>query len=78
MSSGRYGDLLRQVSFPKMVFGSDGQDHPETLWYYAKYSKRSMGKALTGLVDEGLLDEAEAAEAGRGFYWDNAKRLFGV
>jgi uncharacterized protein len=78
MSPRRYGDLLRQVAFPKMVFGTDGQDHPETVWYYAKYSKRSMGKALGALVDEGILTEDEALQAGRGFYFDNAKKLFGV
>lgn len=78
MSPSRYGDLLRQVAFPKMIFGSDGQDHPETIWYYAKYSKRSMGKALTSLVEEDLLTEDEAMQAGKALYWDNAKKLFGV
>jgi len=37
-----------------------------------------MGKALGALVDEGILTEDEALQAGRGFYFDNAKKLFGV
>ena len=64
VSPRRYGDLLRWVPLPKLVYGSDGSDFPEMPWYYAKTAKGAMARALSELVEAGLFTERRGARSG--------------
>lgn len=78
VSANRYGELLRWVPIPKLIYGSDGSEFPEILWYYAKMAKRSMGKALAELVEEDIFSVNEALEQGENIFSNNARTLFGI
>ena len=78
MTPQRYGDLLKMVPIPKLVYGSDGQDTPEPHWYYAKYAKRAMAGALDGLVEEGIYTVDEAQKEGENIFYNNGIALFGL
>ena len=64
--------------YPKLVYGSDGQDTPEPHWYYAKYAKRAMAGALDGLVEEGIYTVDEAQKEGENIFYNNGIALFGL
>lgn len=78
VSAKRYGDLLRWVPLPKLVYGSDGSEFPEILWYYARAAKSAMAGALSELVDAGVFTVEEALQQGANIFHDNARTLFGL
>lgn len=78
MSTRRYAEVLRWVTLPKLVFGSDAGDYPETHWYYALVAKRAMAQALNELVESEILSVEEARKEGENIFFNNAKRLFNL
>ena len=76
VSARRYGDVLQWVPLPKLIYGSDSSEIPETTWYYALLAKRAMAQALSELVETRVLTEREALEAAENIFFNNAKALF--
>ena len=66
------------VPLPKLVYGSDGSEFPEILWYYARAAKSAMAGALSELVDAGVFTVEEALQQGANIFHDNARTLFGL
>ena len=78
VSARRFGEVLQWVPMPKLVYGSDSGDFPETAWYYARVAKRAMAQALNELVGSGDLTSEEAQREGENIFYNNAQKLFGI
>ncbi len=61
----RYLQVMEVAPLSKILYGSDAFHLPELFWVSAKWAKRYLAQALTMLVQDGVLDEDEALEAGQ-------------
>lgn len=71
-------ETLQLAPSSKIMYGSDGFNLPELIWLGAKAGKRTLGKCLHTLVQEGLFDENEANLIAKRILFDNANKLYGL
>ncbi|BCG61643.1 amidohydrolase family protein [Paenibacillus sp. URB8-2] len=68
--------IFEMAPFTKVLYGSDGFTIPEVSWLGAKIVKKELGKVLSGLVDEGIIDEDYAYQAAGMVLSENARNLY--
>jgi predicted TIM-barrel fold metal-dependent hydrolase len=69
-------ETLQLAPSSKIMYGSDGFNLPELIWLGAKAGKRTLGKCLHTLIQEGLFDENEANLIAKRILFDNANKLY--
>lgn len=74
----RIEETLESAPTSKVMYGSDGIHVPELFWISAINTRRALGRVLDGLIDDGVIDGAEAMEIGRDILYRNAERIYGV
>jgi len=74
----RLMEILQLAPSSKIMYGSDGFNLPELIWLGAKVGKKTLGKCLQALVQEGLFDENEANLIAKRILFDNANELYGL
>jgi uncharacterized protein len=74
----RIEETLESAPTRKVMYGSDGIMVPELFWISARNVRRALGRVLDRLIDEDVLDAAEALEVGRDILYRNAERVYGV
>lgn len=82
-----YSHILKRwlEIFPeKIVFGSDAFPYsrevnvPATYWLAVQTAQTAVAAALAEMISTGEVTEARALEIARGYFHDNAARLFGI
>jgi predicted TIM-barrel fold metal-dependent hydrolase len=71
-------EVLEMAPLSKVVYGSDGFNLPEINYTSAKLGKQALAQVLTDLVDDGMLTEPDAQEAGGMILAGTARRLYGL
>lgn len=71
-------EVLEMAPLSKVLYGSDGFSIPEINFTSAKLGKQALSQVLTELVDDGMLGEADAREAGAMILAGNARKLYGL
>lgn len=71
-------EVLEMAPLSKVLYGSDGFSIPEINYSSARLGKQALTQVLTGLVDNGMLGEADAQEAGAMILAGNARDLYGL
>ena len=71
-------EVLEMAPLSKVLYGSDGFSIPEINYTSAKLGKQALAQVLTGLVDDGMLAEPDAREAGAMILAGNARELYGL
>ncbi|HEX5167076.1 MAG TPA: amidohydrolase family protein [Thermomicrobiales bacterium] len=71
-------EVLEMAPLSKVVYGSDGFNVPEINYSSAKLGKQALAQVLTGLVDDRMLTESDAQEAGAMILSGTARRLYGL
>jgi hypothetical protein len=74
----RLMEILQLAPSSKIMYGSDAFNLPELYWLGAKVGKRTLGKCLRMLVNEGLYDQDEANRIGKQILFENANELYGL
>ena len=60
----------------KVLYGSDGFSIPEINYTSARLGKQALAQVLNMLVEDGMLGEAEAQDAGAMILASNARELY--
>lgn len=71
-------ETLEMAPLNKVLFGTDGYTMPEINFIGTMLGKQALTRALQRLVDEDLLDPADALVAGKWILAENAQRLYGI
>ena len=66
------------VPLSKIVYGSDCYTLPEGFYSSAKQGKQALGKALAVLVEDGMIGEADAREAGEMILYRTSSELYRI
>ena len=69
-------EWLRMVPWNKIVGFGDDLYWVDTIHGHLLMARQNVATALAGLVEEGLLDEREAADVGRGLFFENPASLY--
>lgn len=69
-------EVLEMAPLSKVLYGSDGFSIPEINYTSAKLGKQALAQVLETLVDDGMLNLADAQEAGAMILADNARALY--
>jgi len=72
----RLMEILQLAPSSKIMYGSDGFNLPELIWLGAKIGKKTLGRCLHTLIQEGLFDENDANIIAKGILFDNANKLY--
>jgi hypothetical protein len=62
----------------KLLYASDGFSLPELFWLGAKIGREKLGLALGKLVEESILNTAEAIEAAEMILYKNTETVYGL
>ena len=68
----------------KVMFGTDGYPYSEELgweesaWVAAKQGREALGRALTGMLRDGVVTHARAVEIARMVLRENARKVYGL
>jgi hypothetical protein len=71
-------EVLEMAPLSKVLYGSDGFNIPEINYTSAKLGRQALAQVLTTLVDDGMLTEPDATEAGAMILAGNARELYGL
>ncbi|MCC7262831.1 MAG: amidohydrolase family protein [Candidatus Latescibacteria bacterium] len=71
-------EWLRMVPFNKIIAFGDDLRHVEAVYGHLKMARWNFAVALAGMIEEGLLAEADALEVAQAAFYDNPARLYGV
>jgi predicted TIM-barrel fold metal-dependent hydrolase len=73
-----YMEALAMAPTTKILAGTDGHTVPESHWYGALSTKRSLGNALSKLIFDGSLHERNAADVAARILHENARELYAL
>lgn len=62
----------------KVMYGSDGIMGPELFWISALNTRKAIGRVLSDLIAEDVLDSDEAMEIAGDIFYRNAERIYGL
>ncbi|WP_438496730.1 amidohydrolase family protein [Paenibacillus sp. IHBB 3054] len=68
--------IFEMAPFTKVMYGSDGFTIPEVSWLGGRMIKKELGKMLTDLVTDGIIDEEYAYTAAGLVLSENARNLY--
>ena len=74
----RIWQTLESAPTTKLMYGSDGIMVPELFWISAHNARRALGKVLDRLIEDDIVDEAEAESIGHDILHRTAGRVYGV
>jgi uncharacterized protein len=69
-------ELMEMAPLTKILYGSDGYNIPELFWFASVYLKKSLGRALDTLIENGTIDEQYALQVANWILSENSKRLY--
>ena len=75
---GRYLEVMEVAPLSKILYGSDAFHVPELYWIAARWGKRYLAQALAVLVEDGVLDEEEALDAGAMILHSNTREVYNL
>ena len=73
----RMEEMLEMAPYSKILYSSDGM-MPELQWFSAKFAKRVMSAVLEHLIGSGTLDEAEATDLAKSYFYANSEELYSL
>jgi len=73
-----FAEALELAPVSKVVYGSDGFSLPEINYTSAKLGRQALGQVLAELVEDRMLDEAEAMAAARMILHDTTAELYRI
>jgi uncharacterized protein len=71
-------EVFEMAPLRKVMYGSDGVNVPETLWFSCVEFKQRLAEALDTLVSAGQVTEEFALESAAGILAANSRRLYGL
>jgi hypothetical protein len=74
----RIHETLEFAPTKKVMYGSDGIMGPELFWISALNTRKALGRVLSDLVAEDVLDSDEAMEIAGDIFYRNAERIYGI
>jgi len=73
-----FAEAMEMAPLSKIVYGSDCYTLPEGFYSSAKLGKQALGKALDALVEDGMIGEADAREAGEMILYRTSSELYRI
>lgn len=74
----RIHETLEFAPTKKVMYGSDGIMGPELFWISSLNTRKALGKVLSDLVADDVLDDDEALEIAQDIFFRNAERIYGI
>lgn len=74
----RIHETLEFAPTKKVMYGSDGIMGPELFWISALNTRKALGRVLSDLVADDVLDNDEATEIAKDIFYRNAERIYGL
>jgi predicted TIM-barrel fold metal-dependent hydrolase len=69
-------EILQIAPTSKVMYGSDGFNMPELLWFSAKVGKSALQKCFLKFHQEGVFNEDEINQNSKRILFDNANELY--